>query len=108
MGLPASAIHPLDLNSENIPFPEGGSRFTSSGIQYCVAMISAGWNGVEWTGLVGAELASGAVGGRMLDGMLHAECCCLVLPCVPLMLRKICQMRWYYCGNVFTTGNCKG
>ena len=84
MGLQASAIHPLDLNSENIPFPEGGSRFTSSGIQYCVAMISAGWNGVEWNGLVGAELASGAVGRRLLDGMVHAECCWLVLPYAPL------------------------
>ena len=43
-------------------------------------MISAGWIGIEWTGLVGAELASGAVGGTLVDGMLHAECCCLVLP----------------------------
>ena len=51
---------------------------------------NAGWNGMEWNGmewsvLVGAELASAAaVRGRLLDGMLHAECCCLVLPCVPL------------------------
>ena len=97
MGLPAYAIHPLDLNSENRLFPEGGLRFTSSGIQSCVAMLAGmEWNGLEWTGLdwselVGAELASAAVGGRLLDGMLHAECCCLVLPCVPVMLRNICQ-----------------
>ena len=47
------------------------------------------WNGLEWTGLdwselVGAELASAAVGARLLDGMVHGECCCLVLPFVPL------------------------
>ena len=76
-------------------------------------MISAGWNGMEWTGLewnglVGAELASGAVGGILLDGMLHAECCCLVLPSVPLERREICSFRWYYCENISKTGNCKG
>ena len=42
------------------------------------------WNGMEWSVLVGAELAYAAVGARLLDGMLHAECCCLVLPFVPL------------------------
>ena len=42
------------------------------------------WNGLEWSGLVGAELASAAVGARLLDGMVHGECCCLVLPFVPL------------------------
>ena len=60
-----------------------------------IICCNAGWNGIDWTGmewngmewsvLVGAELASAAaVRGRLLDGMLHAECCCLVLPCVPL------------------------
>ena len=42
------------------------------------------WNGMEWSVLVGAELASAAVRAKLMDGMLHAECCCLVLPCVPL------------------------
>ena len=86
LGLQACAIHPLDLNSENIPFPESGLRFTSSGVQSYVAMLAGmEWNGMEWSVLVGAELASAsAVRGRLLDGMLHAECCCLVLPCVPL------------------------
>ena len=85
LGLPASAIHPLDLNSENIPFPESGLRFTSSGVQSSVEMLAGmEWNGMEWSGLVGAELASAAVGARLLDGMVHGECCCLVLPFVPL------------------------
>ena len=74
MGLPAYAIHPLDLNSENRLFPEGGLRFTSSGVQSSVAMLAGmEWNGMDWTGLVGAELASGAVGSRLLDGMVDAE-----------------------------------
>ena len=66
MGLPASAIHPLDLNSENRPFPEGGLRFTSSGIQSHVAMVGGmEWSGMEWNGVVGADLASAAVGARL-------------------------------------------
>ena len=66
LGLQACAIHPLDLNSENIPFPESGLRFTSSGIQSHVAMVGGmEWSGMEWNGVVGADLASAAVGARL-------------------------------------------
>ena len=49
-----------------------------------IICCNGAWNGMEWSALVGAEHASHAVGGRLLDGMLHAEWCCLVLPLVPL------------------------